>query len=241
MAPQTSSEQPSSLRPAPGASPVTPAEKRRARRVFRKLREAYPDAETALVHRNAFELLVATILSAQCTDVRVNQVTPELFRRYPDPASLAAARPADVEALIRSTGFYRNKTKSIQGAARRIVETHGGAVPETMEALTALPGVARKTANCVLGNAFGKNVGVVVDTHVKRLAGRLGFTEHADPVKVERDLMARFPRRDWTLLSHLLIAHGRAVCKARAPACERCLLRRSCPKRGVSDGSGGGR
>lgn len=211
----------------------TDAEKRRAQRIHRALTRQYPEARTALHHRNAFELLVATILSAQCTDERVNMVTPELFRRYPDPASLARAKPADIEKLIKSTGFYRNKTKSIRGAAQAITEQHGGRVPETMDELLELPGVARKTANCVLGNAFGKNVGVVVDTHVARLAKRLGFTEQTDPNKIERDLMALFPRRQWTMLSHLLIFHGRAICKARRPACAACPVNKDCPKIGV--------
>ena len=206
---------------------------RRARRIYRVLVKTYPDARTALRHRDAFELLVATILSAQCTDERVNMVTPELFARYPDPAALADADPATVEKLIRSTGFYRNKTKSIIGAARSITENHSGKVPDTMDELVNLPGVARKTANCVLGNAFGKNVGVVVDTHVIRLAKRLGFTEHTDPKKIELDLMALFPRRQWTALSHLLIHHGRAICKTRTPLCSQCPVNKDCPKLGV--------
>ena len=212
---------------------VEPTQKRRAQRIYRTLQKTYPDARTALHHRNAFELLVATILSAQCTDQRVNMVTPELFRQYPDAPALADAEPTDVERLVKTTGFYRNKTKSIQGAARTLVERHGGEVPDTMEELLELPGVARKTANVVLGNAFNKSVGVVVDTHVARLSKRLGFTEHTDPKKIERDLMALFPRKQWTALSHLLIFHGRSICKARGPECSRCPVNKDCPQVGV--------
>ena len=213
---------------------VTAAERERAARVYRLLREAYPDARCALNHRNPFELLVATILSAQCTDVRVNAVTPALFERYPTPAALAAADRADVEELVRTTGFFRNKAKNIQGAAQAIDAEHGGEVPDTMEALLKLPGVARKTANVVLGNAFGKNEGVVVDTHVARLSKRLGFTKGTDPKKIEQDLMPRFPQADWTMLAHLLIFHGRRICKARKPACGDCPLREDCPQVGVA-------
>jgi endonuclease-3 len=201
--------------------------------VFRRLKRAYPDAHCALDHRNAYQLLAATILSAQCTDVRVNLVTPALFERYPTPAALAAARQADVEAIIRSTGFFRNKAKNLVAMAQAIVADHGGRVPRTMEALHALPGVGRKTANVVLGNAFDINEGVVVDTHVGRIARLLGLTRHTDPVKVEQDLMAAFPRKEWTLLSHLLIAHGRAVCIARRPRCGECPLRDICPSSNV--------
>lgn len=215
------------------ASAPSDVEKKRARRVYRTLHKTYPEAQTALHHRNAFELLIATILSAQCTDERVNMVTPDLFAQYPDARSLAEARQADVEKLIKSTGFYRNKTKSVQGASRAIVENHGGEVPDTMDELLELPGVARKTANVVLGNAFNKSVGVVVDTHVARLSNRLGFTTHTDPKKIERDLMALFARRQWTALSHLLIFHGRAICKARSPQCSRCPVSKDCPKVGV--------
>ncbi len=212
---------------------IDAAERRRAQRIYKKLAETYPDARCALDHRDAWQLLVATILSAQCTDVRVNMVTPALFKAYPDPAALARARPADVEKLVRTTGFYRNKARSIIGAAQAIVDEHGGQVPATMDELLALPGVARKTANVVLGNAFGKNEGVVVDTHVARLSYRLGFTEHTDPKKIELDLMARFPRKNWAMLAHLLIWHGRAICKARSPLCPSCPVSRSCPKVGV--------
>ena len=193
----------------------------------------YPDATCALEHRDPFQLLIATILSAQCTDVMVNKVTPVLFKKYPTPAALAEAKRADVEAIIKPTGFYRNKAKSIQGAALAIVQDHDGRVPDTMDQLLKLPGVARKTANVVLGNAFDINEGVVVDTHVGRLSVRLGLTEQTNPVKVEQDLMQLFPRKHWTMLSHLLIFHGRAVCTARKPKCDACDLSRMCPKVGV--------
>ena len=209
------------------------AERRRARSLYRKLLALYPDATCALIHRDPFELLCATILSAQCTDERVNIVTPTLFEKYPTPAAMAAAKRVDLEKIIRSTGFFRNKAKSLQGAAEMIVREHGGQVPRTMDELLQLPGVARKTANVVLGNAFGKNVGVVVDTHVGRLSRRLGLTAETDPVKVERDLMRLFEPDTWTMLSHLLIFHGRQVCNARKPVCSRCTLRRSCPQIGV--------
>jgi len=212
---------------------VDAAEKRRAARIYRLLEKAYPNARCALEHRNPFELLVATILSAQCTDARVNMVTPVLFKRYPDAESLAKAKPRELEKIIQSTGFFRNKAKSLIGASQAIVQDHAGDVPDTMEALLALPGVARKTANVVLGNAFDKNEGVVVDTHVKRLAFRLGFTQHAQPNKIERDLMPRFPRTKWAMFAHLLIWHGRAICMARKPRCEQCPLEKDCPKNGV--------
>lgn len=207
--------------------------KRRARRVYRKLEKTYPQARCALDHRDAYELLVATILSAQCTDERVNMTTPALFEQYPDPQALAKSKQPDIEKLIRSCGFYRNKARAIRGAARAIVDEHGGAVPQTMDELLALPGVARKTANVVLGNAFDKAEGVVVDTHVKRLSYRLGFTEQTTPDKIERDLMGLFDRRRWTMLSHLLIWHGRAICKARKPACGECPVLKDCPRHGV--------
>jgi len=195
------------------------------------LRREFPEATTALDHRSPFELLVATILSAQCTDKRVNMVTPDLFKKYPDPAALAAANQVDVEKLVQSTGFFRNKAKNIIGCARGLVANHGGAVPDTMEALTALDGVGRKTANVVLGNAFGKNVGVVVDTHVGRISRLLGLTDVKDPVKVERDLMAVVPACDWTVFSHFLILHGRATCIARRPRCFECVVFDHCPGR----------
>lgn len=209
--------------------PRAPALRARALEILTRLKAAWPDAHCELDHRNPFQLLVATILSAQCTDVRVNMVTPALFRRFPDARRLAAADPAVVEELVRSTGFYRNKAKSLLGMARALVEHHGGKVPSTMEELRVLPGVGRKTANVVLGNAFGINEGVTVDTHVTRLSRLLRLTRHTDAEKIERDLMALFPRDDWALLSHLLIFHGRRVCIARRPRCAECVLRDICP------------
>ncbi len=213
--------------------------KKAAGAVLKLLKETYPQAHCALVHRNALQLLVATILSAQCTDKRVNMVTPELFRRFPTAAALAAADPAELEQLIRSTGFFRNKAKNIGLAARRIVDQFGGEVPETMTELLTLAGVARKTANVVLYNAFGKNEGVVVDTHVGRTARRLGLSGERVPVKVERDLMALFPRQDWGMLSHYLIELGRDKCRAIKPRCGECALRPLCPygQRGQSSES----
>ena len=193
------------------------------------LKELYPDARCALEYRNAYELLCATILSAQCTDVRVNLVTPTLFSRYPTPFELARAEPADVEEIIKSTGFFRNKTKSLIGMAQAVVADHNGEIPRTMEELRRLPGAGRKTANVVLGNAYNINEGVTVDTHVGRLSGRLGLSKEQDPVKIEQDLMRLFPQADWGLLSHLLIFHGRQVCIARRPRCAECILARLCP------------
>ena len=197
--------------------------------VLDRLLTRYPDAHCALDFRNAFELLCATILSAQCTDKRVNLVTPELFRRYPTPAALAAADPAEVEEIIKSTGFFRAKTKSLIGMATAVDERHGGAIPATMNDLVKLPGVGRKTANVVLGNAFDTNVGVVVDTHVTRVSQRLALTKQTDPVKIEQDLMKLFPQAGWTMLSHLFIEHGRQICDARKPKCEVCPLSDLCP------------
>ena len=208
---------------------MTGAAKVRSPAILDRLKHAYPDARCALDHRNAFELLVATILSAQTTDVRVNLVTPRLFSRYPNAAALARARQADVEAIIKSTGFFRNKARSIIGMAQAVVADHGGKVPGTMDELLTLPGVGRKTANVVLGNAFGLNEGVVVDTHVGRLSKLLGLTRQTDPVKIEQALMKLFPRDDWALLSHLLIFHGRRVCIARRPKCGECVLADLCP------------
>ena len=196
----------------------------RAEKILAALIHEYPEPRCALSHGNAYELLVATILSAQCTDLRVNLVTPEVFRRFPDPRTLAGADSLELEALVRSTGFYRNKSKSLLGAADRMVRHYGGEVPGTMEDLLTLPGVARKTANVILGTWFGKNEGVVVDTHVHRLSHRLRLTRHDDPVKIEQDLMGIFPREEWTDLSHRLIAHGRRVCQARSPRCRACVL-----------------
>ena len=203
--------------------------KARVEEVIGRLHAEYPDAHTSLDHRNAYELLAATILSAQCTDERVNMVTPALFDAYPAPRDLADARTEDVEEIIRSTGFFRQKTKSLLGMAEALVDRHGGEVPAEMAALVKLPGVGRKTANVVLGNAFGKNEGVVVDTHVKRLSGRLGLTSHTDPVKIEQDLIRLVPRDEWTDLPHLFIYHGRAVCKAPTPLCGVCVLADLCP------------
>jgi endonuclease III len=201
----------------------------RAPEILTRLRAAYPDARCALEHRNAFELLCATILSAQCTDARVNIVTPLLFDRYPTPEALARARPSDVEEIIKSTGFFRNKTRSLIGMAQAIVAEHGGEVPRTMAELRDLPGVGRKTANVILGNAYAINEGVTVDTHVTRLSRLLGLTRHDDPVKIEQDLMALFPQDHWALLSHLLIFHGRTICIARRPRCGECVLADLCP------------
>jgi endonuclease-3 len=203
--------------------------RRRTRTIVSRLKREYPDAHCELDYRTPFELLVATILSAQCTDARVNLVTPALFARYPTPAALAAARQEDVEALIRSTGFFRNKARSLIGMAQALAAGHAGAVPSTMVELQLLPGVGRKTANVILGNAYGKNEGITVDTHVARLATLLGLTRETTPEKIEKDLMALVPRKDWTLFSHLLIWHGRRVCIARRPRCEVCVLNRICP------------
>ena len=196
------------------------------------LKKTYPNAHCRLDHRDPLQLMVATILSAQCTDDRVNLVTKDLFRKYRTAADYAKVPAGQLEENIKSTGFYRNKTKSIRAMAQSLLEKHGGEVPDTMEALVDLAGVGRKTANVVLGNAFGKNEGVVVDTHVGRLAGRLKLTGHTDPVKVERDLMQIIPREEWTLFAHLMIYHGRAICQARKPRCAECPIRNYCPSAG---------
>ena len=194
------------------------------------LKQTYPEAACSLDFRTPFQLLVATILSAQCTDERVNKVTKELFRKYKSPADLAAAPQEQVEQDIRSTNFYRNKAKSLRAMARSLVDEHRGKVPDTMDALTGLAGVGRKTANVVLGNAFGKNEGITVDTHVIRVCNRLKLTDHAaDAVKIEQDLIPLVPREDWALWTHLIIQHGRAVCVARRPKCEQCPLLEHCP------------
>jgi endonuclease III len=197
--------------------------------ILARLKREYPDAHCELDFETPLQLLVATILSAQCTDKRVNMVTPELFRVFPTARALAAAKPEQLEDMIRSTGFFRNKTKSLLGMSAAVVELHDGEVPRTMAELVRLPGVGRKTANVVLGNAFATNEGVVVDTHVGRLVVRLGLTNETDPVKVEQVLMRLIPRDDWTLISHLLIFHGRRVCIARAPKCGECVLNDICP------------
>jgi endonuclease-3 len=197
--------------------------------ISRLLAEAWPDAVVELDHRTAYELLAATILAAQSTDKMINTITPALFAKYPDAAALAAAEPVEIEPLIFKSGFYRNKAKSLVGMARALVDRHGGQVPETMEELVALPGVARKTANVVLGSALGKNLGIVVDTHVARLTERLGLTSNTDPVKIEADLMALLPAEQWTDFAHRVIWHGRRVCHAKQPDCDHCLLAPRCP------------
>jgi endonuclease-3 len=219
----------SAPRTAGDAAPPGADEKRHARTINRRLAKVYPDARCSLDFSSPLELLLATILSAQCTDERVNQVTREFFRLYPTAEHVARASQEEIEEQIRSTGFYRNKTRSIRGAAMRIVEEYGGRVPDTMEDLLSLPGVARKTANVVLGNAFGQASGVVVDTHVQRLTGRLGLTEERDPVKIERDMMALLPAKEWVHFSHRVILHGRNVCLARKPRCTECSLSDLCP------------
>ena len=203
--------------------------KRRARKILRRLDRDYPVAECALHHRSAWELLVATILSAQCTDARVNKVTPDLFAAYPTVRHMALAPLESIEDLVRTTGFFRNKSKSIKGAAQRILSEYGGEVPSSMEQLLTLPGVARKTANVVTGTWFGKATGVVVDTHVQRISERLGLTAGKDPKKIERVLMELLPRTRWVMYSHQIIHHGRAVCKARQPRCQDCGLAKLCP------------
>jgi len=214
---------------------ATSTDKRRAAEIVKRLRKAYPAARCALNFKDPLELLIATILSAQCTDVRVNMVTLVLFKKYATAAELAAAPRKDIELIIQSTGFFRNKAKSIQECCQRIVAEHRSQVPRTMEELIKLPGVGRKTANVVLGTAFGIATGVVVDTHVGRISRRLGLTTANDAVKVEQDLMAQIPKRDWIDFSHAMIHHGRAICIARRPKCEICPLEPVCPRIGVED------
>ena len=209
----------------------SPALRRRTTQILAILKRTYPDAHCALHFTTPLELLIATILSAQCTDERVNQVTPALFARCPDATSLAAISKGELEKIIHSTGFYRAKARSLRSCAASLVADHQGKVPKTMEALHKLAGVGRKTANVVLGNAFGLAEGVVVDTHVGRLSRRMGLTRHLDPVKVESALVRLIPKEDWTLVSHLLIAHGRRRCNARKPDCAQCELRKLCPQR----------
>ena len=206
-----------------------PTKAQRAREILARLQERYPEATCSLDYTTTLQLLVATILSAQCTDERVNQVTPALFQRYADAQALAEADLLDLQALVKSTGFYRNKAKNIQAACRKIVQEFGGEVPQTMAELLTLPGVARKTANVVLAHGYGINAGVTVDTHVKRLSQRLGLTKHQDPAKIEQDLMKLLPQPDWENWSIRLIYHGRAVCMARRPNCQACLLADLCP------------
>jgi endonuclease III len=210
------------------------AKTRRARRIDRVLAQRYPDARCELDFRNPFELLVATVLSAQTTDVRVNLTTPELFARYPDATAMAAADPEVLEEILRPTGFFRAKARSVQGLSRAIVEQHGGQVPGRLADLVKLPGVGRKTANVVLGNAFGIP-GITTDTHVLRLSVRLGLTTSEDPLVVEQDLCALLPRRDWTMASHRLIFHGRRTCFARRPACGACPIAALCPSAGIGE------
>jgi len=202
--------------------------------LLKALKKAYPEAFCSLDHRSPFELLMATILSAQCTDERVNLVTPALFEKYPGPAEMAKAPLPDLERLVHSTGFYKNKALSLKEASAAIVKEFGGKVPRTMDELLTLRGVARKTANVVLGSAYGIAAGVVVDTHVKRLAFRLGLTKHTDPGKIEQDLMGAVPKEDWIWFAHALVLHGRAVCDARKPLCDTCPAAKLCPKNGVA-------
>lgn len=201
----------------------------RTRKIIARLKKAYPDAHCALNHSNPLELLIATILSAQCTDVRVNIVTADLFRKYKTCSDYLAVKPSELEADIRTTGFYRNKTKSIRGTCTKLIEDFGGHVPDDMDSLLSLPGVARKTANVVMGNAFGIPSGIVVDTHVTRLATRLGLTKQKQPEKIEIDLQKLVPKKDWIMFSHLLIWHGRKICQARKPMCDQCTVESLCP------------
>jgi endonuclease-3 len=206
--------------------------RQRAVRIHQALAELYPDAHCALHYADPLQLLVATILSAQCTDERVNKVTPALFDRFPDAEAYASADVAELERMIQSTGFFRNKARNIRACCQVLVEKHGGQVPHTMEELVPLPGVGRKTANVILGNAFGVP-GIPVDTHVGRLSRRMGLTEHDDPVKVESDLMALIPKEQWTMFGHRMIFHGRQVCQSRKPKCDACVLKKICPRIGV--------
>ena len=212
---------------------MIPDKKKRAAEIIKRLKREYPDAHCALVHSNAFELLVATILSAQCTDERVNMVTANLFRKYRNPQDYLKVAQEELEKDIHSTGFFRNKAKNIQGACQKIIEQFGGEIPQTMDELLILNGVARKTANVVLGNAYGIASGVVVDTHVSRLSQRLGLTENVLPEKIERDLQELVPQKNWIMFPHWLISHGRKICQARKPKCAECVLANICPKIGV--------
>lgn len=220
---------PGSLPAARRAKETLDAKRVRAAEIYDRLLEIYPDAHCELDFTNPYQLIVATILSAQCTDKRVNMVTPTLFAKYPTVADLARARHSDVEHIIKSTGFFRAKTKSLIGMSGAVVDRFGATIPNTLASLVTLPGVGRKTANVVLGNAFDVNEGVVVDTHVARLARRLDLSRHDDPIKIEQDLMALFPREQWTMLSHLLIWHGRRICIARKPRCAECVVNQRCP------------
>lgn len=217
------------------AKPGNKATKEQAAVIARGLAKEYGDAECALIHKNAFELLIATILSAQCTDQRVNMVTPDLFKKWPTPQAMAKAEIGQLEKTIQSTGFFRNKAKSILGCSQGLVKLHGGQVPQSLEELVKLPGIGRKTANVVLGTAFGIPSGVVVDTHVTRLCNRLGLTKQTNAVKIEQDLIKLLPQEEWINFSHRLIHHGRRVCNARKPLCGKCMLLEICPRIGVED------
>ena len=224
-----------SSKPAPAAATAPKKhDPARVAAIVEGLAETYPVAECALIHDSPFQLLIATILSAQCTDERVNQVTRTLFAKFPTAEAMANASLTDLENEVQPTGFFRNKARNIQGCCRALVEQHGGQVPRDLEALVQLPGVGRKTANVVLGTAFGLPTGVVVDTHVTRLSQRLGMTRHDDAVKIEQDLMRLLPTAEWIMFSHRVIHHGRRVCKARKPRCEDCMLAALCPRIGVS-------
>jgi endonuclease III len=232
----------SPLKPARGAAPKKsrggaslPKLKEQAARVNERLKADYPAATCALENETPFELLIATILSAQCTDARVNMVTPELFRRWPDAAAMARAPVGAIEKVIQSTGFFRNKAKNIKAASQAIVERHDGELPRDMEAMVALPGVGRKTANVVLGTAYGMATGVVVDTHVTRVSHRLALTKHTDPTKIEQDLMQLLPETEWVNFAHRMIHHGRQICVARKPRCPDCSMKSFCPKIGVTE------
>jgi len=227
-APKTSAKAKSSTEAKFRGGTPDPTNPKRVAAILRKLDEAYPDATCELKHANPFQLLISTILSAQCTDVRVNQVTEMLYKKYPSPEAFAYANPSELEQEIRPTGFFRNKTKSVMGASKAVVETFGGEVPRTMEEILTLPGVARKTGNVVLGTAYGIASGVVVDTHVQRLSNRLELTKNQEPKKIERDLMKVIPQSKWIQFSHQLIWHGRRVCFARKPKCTACNLERIC-------------
>jgi endonuclease-3 len=228
-APRSKSKSIPAKRPAKGPASRRAPAALRAPEIFARLHRMYPDAHCALDFQNPFQLLVATILSAQCTDKRVNMVTPALFSRYATPAAMAVAKPEELEEMIKSTGFFRNKTKSLLGMSAAVADRHAGVVPSELEELVKLPGVGRKTANVILGNAFGLNEGIVVDTHVTRVSQRLALTKNTDPVKIEQDLLPLFPREQWTLLAHLFIEHGRQICVARNPKCDQCPLSDLCP------------
>ena len=233
-APRAAKATRTSSRPRAASSTVAaPDAKAIANKVVRALKADYPDAQCALEHKSAFQLLVATILSAQCTDQRVNIVTKDLFRRWPTAAEMARVPIETLEKAIQSTGFFRNKAKSIRACSQALVEQYDGQVPRDMDQLVALAGVGRKTANVVLGTAYGLPTGVVVDTHVARISGRLGLTEHTDPVKIERDLMQLLPQSEWIDFSHRMIHHGRQICAARKPLCDQCSMEKFCPKIGV--------